>query len=122
MKTRAFLTIIICLITGFLLGFITSNQITKMRTRDVHSMSSVEAFKARTFSVIEPTEEQKKQIMPIVEEYAIKSDTLRRKASREFHSLMHEFHSQLEPYLTQEQMQRLHQFPKYVSKKYKRHR
>ena len=120
MKTRALLTVIICLITGFFLGFITSSQITKMRTRDVHSMSSIEAFKARTFSVIQPTEEQKTEIMPIVEEYAVKSDTLRRKASREFHRLMREFHSQLEPYLTEEQMQRLHEFPKYVSKKYKR--
>ncbi len=121
MKTRAILTILISLITGFAIGFLTSSQITNMRTRDVHSMSSIEAFKARTFSVIEPTGEQKDRIMPIVEEYAVKSDSLRKGTYREFHSLMDEFHARLEPYLTEEQMQRLHEFPKYVAKKYKRH-
>ncbi len=121
MKTRAILTVLISLITGFALGFITSSQITKMRTRDVHSMSSVEAFKARTFSVIEPTENQKAQITPIVEEYALKSDSLRKNTYSDFHNLMDEFHAQLKPYLTEEQMQRLHEFPKYVAKKYKRH-
>ncbi|HYW94072.1 MAG TPA: hypothetical protein VE870_00630 [Bacteroidales bacterium] len=121
MKTRAILTILISLITGFAIGFITSSQITKMRTRDIHSMSSIDAFKARAFSVIEPTPEQKSLIMPIVEEYALKSDTLRKQASREFHGLMDEFHSKLQPYLSDVQMERLHNFPKYVKKKYKHH-
>lgn len=121
MKTRAILVIVISLVTGFAVGFITSSQITKMRTRDIHSMSSIDAFKARTFSVIEPTPQQKEKIMPIVEEYAVKSDTLRKKAYREFHSLMDEFHTKLQPYLTDEQMERLHNFPKYVKKKYKHH-
>ncbi len=121
MKTRAILTVLISLLTGFAIGFLTSSQITKMRTRDIHSMSSVEAFKARTFSVIEPTEKQKEQIMPIVEEYAVKSDSLRKNANKDFHVLMDEFHSHLEPFLTAEQMQRLHEFPKYVAKKYKHH-
>ena len=61
------------------------------------------------------------RIMPIVEEYAVKSDSLRKKTYSDFHSLMDEFHSQLKPFLTDEQMQRLHEFPKYVAKKYKRH-
>ncbi len=120
MKTRAILTVLISLITGFAMGFITSSQITNMRTRDVHSMSSVEAFKARTFSVIEPSEEQKVQITPIVEKYAMASDTLRKEANMQFHDLMNQFHTKLEPYLNNDQMQRLHEFPKYVAKKYKR--
>lgn len=113
MKTKAILTIVICLLTGFILGFFVAGQIGRWRTRDVHSMSSTEAFKMRTYGIITPTPEQEKLIAPIVEEYAVKADSMKRESWKAFGKFFDEYHGKLEPYLDGEQIQKLREFPKH---------
>jgi hypothetical protein len=117
MKTRAFLTILISLMTGFAIGFVVAGQIGKWRTKDIQSMSSEESFRQRTFSIIEPTPEQQEKIIPVIDEYARKADSLKAAYRKGFNKFFEEYHSQLEPYLEPEQVQKLREFPKHRSGK-----
>jgi len=118
MKTRAILTIVISIILGFVVGFYTSSQIARHRTRDVKSLSSKEKFRMRTFSIIEPTEDQKEKILPIVDEYAAHFDSLKKHTYKEFNIFFEKYHSNLEPYLNEEQIEHLRNFPKHHKKKH----
>lgn len=118
MKTKAIFTIVLSVILGFVIGFYTSSQITRHRTRDVQSLSSKEKFRMRTFNIIEPTEEQKEEILPIVDEYATHFDSLKKHTYKEFNRFFEKYHSNLEPYLNEEQIEQLRNFPKHHKKKH----
>jgi uncharacterized membrane-anchored protein YhcB (DUF1043 family) len=112
MKTRALLTIIISLITGIILGFLISGQITRLKTRDIRSTSSKESLKTRTYDMIKPTEEQKQKLDPIVKDYAELFDSMRQETHRGFLFLIDQYHNSLTPYLTEEQVTILDEFGK----------
>lgn len=117
MKTRALLTIIISLFTGFLIGFLVSSQITRLRTRDVRSMSSAESLKMRTYEMIKPTPEQEEKLDPIVYEYSEKFDSMRSVTHAGFSNLIEEYHNSLNPYLNENQIQVIDDFAKGLRKK-----
>ncbi len=117
MKTRALLTIVISLITGFILGFLVSSQITRLRTRDVRSISSKESIKMRTYDLINPTEEQKESIDPIILRFSERMDSMRKVTHSGFKALIDEYHKSLEPYLSEEQMDILNDFARAIRNK-----
>ena len=117
MKTRAFLTIMISLITGFILGFLVSSQITRFRTRDVRSLSSKESIKMRTYDLIKPTEKQKRNIEPIIIEFSERMDSLKKVTHNDFKTLIDDYHKSLEPYLSEEQIDILNNFARAIRKK-----
>jgi hypothetical protein len=73
-------------------------------------------FKERTYAIITPSEEQIVAIDPIVERYAMKSDSIRKNAYQDFKLMIADFHNELKPYLDKEQMQKLYYFPKHIHK------
>lgn len=117
MKKRALLTIIITLLTGFLVGYITANQVRHIKTRDVRTMSSVHTFKDRTFELITPDEEQITLITPIVDQYAMKFDSLRKQTYGQYQEFLDEFHNAIFPYLQEEQIVKMEDFAKNFQKK-----
>lgn len=117
MRTRAVLTIVISLITGFLIGFLASSQITRLRTRDVRSMSSAESLKMRTYNMIKPTPEQLEKLDPIVFRYSERFDSMRSVAHQGFSALIEEYHNNLTPYLNDDQIQVIDEFAKGLRKK-----
>lgn len=117
MKTRALLTIIVSLITGFLIGFLVSSQITRLRTRDVRSMSSAETLKMRTYDLIKPTPEQMEKLNPIVIEYSARFDSVRHEAHNGFKSLVEDYHESLSQYLNENQIEILNNFAKGLKRK-----
>ena len=116
MKQKAFLTILISVIIGIFIGFFIWGQVHRIRTRDIKSFSSENSFKDRTYSIIEPTPEQEREIEPIIEKYALKIDSLRSESSQKFKDLINSYHNELEPYVTEKQMQSLIEFPKHFKK------
>lgn len=104
MKTRASIVILISLLIGAAIGFISANQIHHYKTKDVRSMRSKESFKDRTFNRINPTEEQIEILTPIVEEYGLRFDSLRKCTYKQYMDFLEEFHENLAPYLTEEQI------------------
>ncbi len=117
MKNRALLTVIIALVMGFVLGFFTSSQITRLRTRDVRSISSSESFKTRTYNIINPQPEQIRKLDPIVDQYSERFDSLRQLTHKGYKELIGDYHKELQPYLTEEQYQNLENFAKNIKRK-----
>ncbi len=107
MKGKAVLVISFTLIIGFAIGFLTSSMITHQRMKKFRSFNSMESFKERTIHIIQPTDEQLKVIVPLIDEYAEKMDTIRRDFGKEFFTLINEFHTELKKHLTNEQIERL---------------
>jgi len=119
MKTRAFIAIIISMLIGVAIGFIGANQLHHHKTKDVRSMNSKESFKDRTFNRIKPDAEQIEILSPIVEEYGIRFDSLRKCTYKQYMDFLEEFHDNLEPYLTEEQLRAEEEFAEHFKRPHK---
>lgn len=117
MKIKAVLTILISLVLGFIIGFMVSQELIRYRTKDVQSMSSNETFKSRTYAIIEPDDQQKAFIDPVIEKYSEKLNEARGRMKKEYHDILSAFHDELRPFLNESQIKRLEEFPKHF--KYK---
>ena len=107
MRTRAILTILISLIIGFVLGFITEGQLVKSERNKWRRTSYSQIFENRILHILEPSESQKEQIVPIIKSYAQKMMELRRITGDKFEELRNQMNSELKQNLTEEQFQRL---------------
>ena len=120
MKIKAILTIIISLLVGFSLGYITSGQVMKQEMRKRHRHSYHEMFVYKTLGIIKPSETQKDTVLPIIEEYAEKSLVLKNRVSTEFDSLMRQMSQELKPFVSEEQFRKLEENSKRVRGRYGR--
>jgi len=107
MRTKAILTIVISLIVGFILGFLTEGQLVKRERSKWRKISYSQMFENRILNSIEPSESQKEQILPIIRGYSARMNELRSATSKKFQELRNEFNNELKPYLTEEQYKRL---------------
>ncbi len=107
MKIKAILTIIVSLAVGFLFGYLTSVQIRKNQWEKRHQHSYHEMFVLKTLEIINPSEEQKDTLLPVIEEYADKSLKMKNNVSREFDSLIYRMNEDLKPLVTESQYRRL---------------
>ena len=107
MKLKAILTILISLLTGFILGYFTEVQIVKKERNKYHQVSYSQMFENRILHVIEPTDVQKEQILPIIQSYAQKMTELRASTSQQYRDLRSQLNNELHPFLTEEQFKRL---------------
>ena len=105
MKTRSLLLLISILIIGFILGFLSSSIIRERKAREYRSYSSYESFRNHILGKIQPSEEQKINLLPIIEEYSKKNQELKVNYRKDFRSLMKEFREELKPFLTEEQLE-----------------
>jgi hypothetical protein len=107
MKIKPVIIIASTLIIGFAIGFLTSSMITHQKMKRFRSFNSVESFKRRTIHLIEPDEQQMKELVPILDKYAKDIIQIRKSFGKEFFSLMKDFHNEIKPLLTEEQVERL---------------
>jgi hypothetical protein len=107
MRTRAIITIIISLIVGFILGFLTEGQLVKRERNKWRRTSFSQIFEHRIIHVIEPTDSQKEQILPIIKSYADQMSELRKSTGQRFEELRNQMNSELKKHITDEQYLRL---------------
>ena len=107
MKTKAILTILLALIVGFVLGFLIEGQIIKKERNKWHNVSYAEMFEKRVLHIIEPTNDQKTVIIPIINSYSVRMTELRAKTSKEFGELRSQMNNELQPFISAEQFKRL---------------
>ncbi len=112
MKKKPALIIAITLVIGFFLGFLTSGIIRNQQLKRFRSFSSAEGFKYRTLRMVEPTEEQMKDLLPVLDKFAKKSQDVRKEYAKEFRNLLKEYHSELKPLLMDEQIKKMESFSK----------
>jgi len=116
MKIKSFIIIIITLVLGIILGGLGSGYLRAKKMKDVRSYTSVEGFTYRFLKVLEPTEEQKEQIVPIIKKFSKENDKLRKDYRDDFRQLMKDFRDELYPLLTEQQIKKLEEFrPKHRS-------
>lgn len=109
MKARSIIIIVGTLIIGIFLGLLTSSLIRHKRIKEFKTYSTPERFIHRFDEILEPTEEQKKNIYPVIEKFARQNKELRADYREEFRALMKDYHNELEPLLTKEQIEKLNE-------------
>ena len=107
MKIKAILTIVISLLVGFVLGFLTEGQIVKQERHKWQKVSFEQMFENRLLHKIEPSEAQKEKILPIIRSYAVRMSELRASTGQKFGELRTQMNNELQQYLTDEQFKRL---------------
>jgi len=95
------------LILGIIIGVLISGRVMHSRVENMKSFYTEQGFNRQIMRVIKPTEEQKKQLRPLFREQAKKNHELFTECRNKRSELMKHFKSELEGYLTDEQMQRL---------------
>lgn len=107
MKSKSVFAIISTLIIGIVMGMLISSYMHHRKMKKFRSYSSFESFKFHFVKVLDPTEEQKEKILPIIEEFSRKNQELKIEYRKDFVELMNVFKEELNPLLTKEQIERL---------------
>ncbi len=107
MRTRSVIILVSTLLLGFLLGLATSAWVRHYKMKEFKAFTSIEGFRVRAISILEPTPEQEQLLIPVITEYGKKNLELKKKYREDFVNLMKEYRSTLYPLLTREQIERL---------------
>jgi hypothetical protein len=107
MKAKLVILVIVTLAIGFLLGMLTSAQVRYQKLKPVKVYFSEDRFRDGFYKVIQPDEEQKEKIDPILKKYARISSKLQDDFRKELDSSMKAFKKDIDPLLTEDQLMRL---------------
>ena len=116
MKTKSILIITATLLIGFVLGFLTNGQLTRQRISKFVDRGGYEGFKIRAMDIIKPDQSQIHNIEPILDKYAQKVQESIAESKYEMKNIHDEMIEELEPFLNEEQIQRL----EFVHRKFER--
>lgn len=111
-KVKSGIILFITLLIGFVIGFLTSSRVKENRIKELRSFGSPEGFRFMMENMLELDSEQKAAIRPVFDKYAKKNFELMKDFRGEFKELMVEFHSELTPHLTPQQIEKLKKFGK----------
>ena len=107
-KTITYTSIIVLtLLIGFIIGFLVSGRVTRQKIRKMRSEFTDQGFNRQFMRVLHPSPEQMEQLKPILKDYARKHRETMESLHGEQEELFQDFKSEIEPYLTDEQIQRL---------------
>lgn len=109
-KLETILVVLGLIFIGFVSGFYVHRQISKHFIKNVIEMRNPKGFQDQFFNGIGATEEQREQLLPIVESYSAKIGKQHRELRRLRHELIDSMHAEVRPILTEEQIQRMDEF------------
>lgn len=107
MKSRPILLVIITLLIGFILGWLTSAQVRIQKLKPVRMYYSGDRFREGFFNIIQPDEKQKAEIEKILDKYAGLNNDMQENFRKELDANMKAFRKELDSKLTKEQLSRL---------------
>lgn len=107
MKAKPILIIILTLVIGFILGWLTSAQIRLHRLQPVRFYFSEEHFREGFYKTIQPDEKQKSEIEKILDKYAKVNSNFQQDFRKDLDSNMKAFRKELDSKLTKEQLLRI---------------
>ena len=107
MKAKPVLLVIITLLIGFILGWLTSAQVRIQKLKPVRLYYSEERFMEGFFKTIQPDEKQKAEIEKILDKYASMNSDLQSDFRKKFDSNIKALRKELDSKLTKEQLARL---------------
>ncbi len=107
-KTITYSSIIIAtLLIGFIIGFLVNGRVTRHKIRNMRSEFTDQGFNRLFMRVLHPTLEQMEQLKPILRKHAENHRGIMKSFHSEQEALFQDFRSDIQPYLTEEQIQRL---------------
>jgi hypothetical protein len=107
MKAKLILLLILTLIIGFVLGWLTSAQVRIHRLKPVRMYLSDERFREGFYKTIQPDDQQKAEIEKILDKYAKINSEFQSGIRKDLDSNMKAFRKELDSKLTREQLARL---------------
>jgi len=119
MKAKPILFLVITLLIGFSLGMLTSAHIRHKRMRSVRMFSSERHFKEMIYRIIEPGEEQKKELDLIMKSFGKEGKEIQRMFRKEFEEHNSLYWNKIESLLTQDQLDLLEAYKKKRSEQMK---
>lgn len=112
-KTKPIFIVAGTFLIGFAVGFLVSSQLRMRKMRIASSLMSEESFRGRSYSIIDPTPEQRKRLDPIMLKFAEKNRELILDFRQEATRLMDEHWKEIRPLLNEEQLHRIEEHEKW---------
>lgn len=107
-RTKSILILVSTLLVGVLLGAVLNAWLAQDRLERLHAMRSADGFERMVERRVQPvSDEQAAQLSTVMEEWAPRMAQQRRAHRREARALMDSLRADLQPILSEEQMQRL---------------
>ncbi len=107
---KTVLAIIGLILIGFVGGFITHRQMIKQEVTKVRQLGEAPFFMRQLMNVVDPTEEQRAQLQPILRAHAKTMGEFMRENRNQRQTLIKDLEAQIHPILTEEQIKRLEHF------------
>ena len=107
MKTKLVFLLILTLVIGFVIGWLTSAQVRLHKLQPVRMYLSDDRFREGFYKVIQPDEKQKAEIEEILDRYAKHNSGFQQDIRKNIDSSMKAFRKELDSKLTKEQLARL---------------
>ncbi len=104
---KIILLILSLLVVGFAAGFFTHRYLTRQRIERVAEMRVAPGFKRHFFHTIEADSAQRAQLAPIIDKYARRIAEIHRESRKERHKLVLAMRNEIEPLLTEAQLERM---------------
>ena len=109
-KAKPFLIVVGSLLIGIMLGFLISAQLRHKRMRSVRLLTSERYFRDVLYKVIEPTDELKKQLEPIIQNYGKEGRQLQREFRKTFEMHNDEYWDEIKALLSDDQLKKLEEY------------
>lgn len=109
---KGIITIVGLLALGFVGGFFTHRQVTVQQVQKVREIGQAPGFQRHLLRFLEPSDEQREQLEPIISRYAQQMGDQWREHRTERKALVDAMHAEIKPLLTSEQLQKLDDFSK----------
>jgi len=107
MKAKLILLVVLTLMIGFVVGWLTSAQVRLHRLKPVRIYLSDNRFREGFYKTIQPDEQQKAEIDKILDRYAKINSEFQADIRKDLDSNMKAFRKELDSKLTKEQLARL---------------
>lgn len=107
MKVKIILLLVLTLIIGFVVGWLTSASVRLHKLQPVRMYLSDDRFREGFYKIIEPDEKQKAEIEKILDKYARLNSEFQQEIRKTMDSNMKAFRKELDSILTKEQQARL---------------
>ena len=109
---KGILTIIGLIALGFTAGFFTHRQVTIKQVQKVREIGQAPGFQRHLLKYLEPTEDQREQLAPIIRRYGQQMGDQMKEHRQERKTLVDSMHEEIKPLLTDEQLEKLDDFSK----------
>lgn len=116
MKTKYIILLIGALIVGIIIGSLATGRVTRNKIERIKSFNTKEGFREHFFKIIEATEEQQKQLTPILDSFGERQKEMMKKHWEMQKLMFDEMDSLINPLLSPEQQQLRKEFKQKMRK------